>query len=71
MGAPLVVLTGPTDPRHSADHLEAQAVLRTKVDCGPCHLERCPIEGVGRHACMEGLDLDAAVDRAAALLALG
>ena len=56
MGAPVACVAGPTDPRHSADHLERQALVRVEVPCGPCHLERCPIRGPGRHACMGSID---------------
>ena len=49
---PLVVVAGPTDPRHTADHLERTALLRVRVPCGPCHRERCPLAGAEHHACM-------------------
>jgi heptosyltransferase-2 len=49
---PLVVVAGPTDPRHTADHLERTELLRARVPCGPCHRERCPLDGPKHHACM-------------------
>lgn len=52
LGVPAVVLMGPTDPRHSAHHLDRQRVLREEVDCSPCGLKICPID----HRCMTGLD---------------
>ena len=45
-------MAGPSDPRHTADHLGATRVLRVRVDCGPCHLEQCPLAGDAHHACM-------------------
>jgi len=56
-GRPQVVLCGPTDPRHTADHLERARVLRREVDCGPCHRERCPLPAGPEHlACFAGLE---------------
>jgi heptosyltransferase-2 len=55
-GAPLVTVAGPTDPRHTADHLGSTRLFRERVDCGPCHLERCPIVGEAHHACMRRVE---------------
>jgi len=52
---PVAVVCGPTDPRHTADHLGATRVVRQPVECGPCHRERCPLEGPERDACMLGV----------------
>ncbi|MFT7670008.1 MAG: heptosyltransferase-2 [Planctomycetota bacterium] len=53
---PQIIICGPSDPRHTADHNQQTAVLRHRTDCGPCHLERCPIsEGEARGACMSAL----------------
>lgn len=52
VGRPAVVLCGPTDPRHTADHNGATQVLRIEVPCGPCHLERCPLPEPQRGRCM-------------------
>jgi heptosyltransferase-2 len=68
VGTPCVVLCGPTDPRHSAEHGSATAVLRVEVDCGPCHRETCPLFGDRRHACMLRLDPDRVAEAAAELL---
>ncbi|MEM7310042.1 MAG: glycosyltransferase family 9 protein [Planctomycetota bacterium] len=54
-GAEVVCVLGPTDPRHSAGHLERTTLVREPVECGPCHLETCPLSGPGRHACMLGV----------------
>jgi heptosyltransferase-2 len=65
LGRPAVVLMGPTDPRHTAHHLERQRVLREPVACSPCHHRRCPID----HRCMTRLGPEAAVAAAEELLA--
>jgi heptosyltransferase-2 len=65
LGRPAVVLMGPTDPRHTAHHLERQRVLREEVPCSPCQLRRCPID----HRCMTRLSPQRAVAAAAELLA--
>jgi ADP-heptose:LPS heptosyltransferase len=51
-----VVLFGPTDPRHTADHTERTTRLRRRVDCGPCHLERCPLPAPRTVRCFTGID---------------
>jgi ADP-heptose:LPS heptosyltransferase len=67
VGTPAVVLYGPTDPRHTAWHLEHTRHVRHAVACGPCHRERCPLAGPGRHACMTGIDADEIVAAARGL----
>lgn len=62
---PVIVAMGPTDPRHTAQHLERQRVLREEVACSPCHLQHCPID----HRCMTQLAPARAVAAAEALLA--
>jgi heptosyltransferase-2 len=61
---PVIVLMGPTDPRHSSSQLERQRVLREIVPCGPCHLSRCPTD----HRCMTGLSPIRAISAAGELL---
>lgn len=56
VGTSLVVVCGPTDPRHTADHTGSTRMLRVSVECGPCHLERCPLAGEARHRCMRGVE---------------
>jgi heptosyltransferase-2 len=51
LGRPSVVVMGPSDPGHSAQHLERQRVLREPVPCSPCGLRICPID----HRCMTRL----------------
>jgi len=47
-GVPTVALLGSTDPRFSNTNLERSVVVRTGVECSPCHLKVCPID----HRCM-------------------
>lgn len=56
VGARVVSLCGPSDPRHTADHLERTQILRVALECGPCHRERCPLEGEALHACMRRIE---------------
>jgi len=65
LGCPVVVVMGPTDPRHTARHLDLQRVLREDVACAPCHLEICPTD----HRCMTRLSPERAVAAAEELLA--
>ena len=55
VGARQVVVFGPSDPRHTADHLRRATLVRVEVPCGPCHREVCPIQGDAHHVCMRGL----------------
>jgi len=64
LGRPVVVLMGPSDPRHSAQHLERQRVLREPVACSPCGLRRCPID----HRCMTRLSPEHVLAAAGELL---
>jgi len=63
VGTPVVCVTGPTDPRHAADHLEDLRLVRREVACGPCHREVCPLVGPLRHACMLDIEPAELVDR--------
>jgi heptosyltransferase-2 len=64
LGRPVVTVMGPTDPRHTARHLELQRVLRADVPCAPCQLETCPTD----HRCMAQLSPERAVAAADELL---
>lgn len=55
VGARVVCVAGPTDPRHTADHLERTRLVRVTVPCGPCHRERCPLAGEDEHRCMRAV----------------
>ncbi len=64
LGRPVVVVMGPTDPRHTNHSLEMQRVLREPVACSPCHHRTCPID----HRCMTGLLPERALHAAEELL---
>jgi len=53
VGTPTAVVMGPSDPRHTADHLDRTSILREEVPCGPCHQETCPLTGADHHQCMQ------------------
>jgi heptosyltransferase II len=53
---PIVTLFGPTDPRHTADHLELTTALRLELECAPCHLEVCPLSSAEHGVCFSGID---------------
>lgn len=55
VGAPRVVLFGPTDPRHTRAGPGAHVELRESVPCGPCHLERCPLPGARERVCLTSI----------------
>jgi len=67
-GAPVVVVCGPTDPRHTAAPLDDVRLVREPVACGPCHLERCPLVGAAEHACMRRVAPERVVAAAAELM---
>jgi heptosyltransferase-2 len=48
LGAPVVTIMGPTDPRWSEINYEREIVLRRDVECAPCMLRTCPRD----HRCM-------------------
>lgn len=56
VGAKVAVVAGPTDPRHTADHLERTRIVREVVPCGPCHREACPLQDERAHQCMKRID---------------
>lgn len=64
LGRPVVVLMGPTDPGHTACHLDRQRVLRQEVECSPCQRPTCPID----HRCLTRLRPEWAVAAARELL---
>jgi heptosyltransferase-2 len=68
-GAPVVVVCGPTDPRHTAVGMPDQRFVRIELDCSPCHLERCPLLGDAHHACMTRVPPERIVAAAEELLA--
>jgi heptosyltransferase-2 len=64
LGRPVVVVMGPTDPRHTAHLLDRQRVLVEEADCSPCHLKTCPTD----HRCMTRLAPERVIDAARGLL---
>lgn len=58
VGTPIVVVFGPTDPRHTADHLGNTRWVRAPMACSPCHLELCPLSGPAHRACFHRVDPD-------------
>ncbi len=50
-----IVLCGPTDPRHTAEHATDVTVLRSEVACGPCHREVCLNVGERERLCMRAI----------------
>jgi heptosyltransferase-2 len=48
---PVLVAMGPSDPRHTAQHLERQRVLREPTACSPCGRRACPTD----HRCLTHL----------------
>jgi heptosyltransferase-2 len=64
LGRPVIVVMGPTDPRHTAHLLDGQRVLIEEVDCSPCHLKTCPTD----HRCMTRLAPERVIDAARTLL---
>jgi heptosyltransferase-2 len=65
LGRPVVVVMGPSDPRHTAQHLSRQRVLREDVACSPCGHAVCPID----HRCLTRIRPERAITAAAELLA--
>ena len=61
---PVVVLIGPSAPRHTHHLMERQRVLCEDVPCSPCGRKICPID----HRCMTRLDPKRAVAAAGELL---
>ncbi len=59
LGKRTIVLCGPTDPRHTAEHGARITVLWSAVDCGPCHREMCPRTGAEERLCMRSIDVSA------------
>ena len=73
VGTPTVVITGPTDPLHSAlpssgETAARRRVLRVELACGPCHRERCPLAGADRGRCMGEITPRAVLDAVRDLL---
>ncbi len=48
---PVVAIIGPTDPRYSNYDLQRSIILRSDLECSPCHLKVCPTD----HRCMTSI----------------
>jgi heptosyltransferase-2 len=68
VGAPVVAVAGPTDPRHTAGERGPETLVRNVVPCGPCHRELCPLVGPEQHVCMTALEPERIVRAALELL---
>jgi len=68
VGAPVVVVAGPTDPRHTAGRHTRERLVRVTVPCGPCHEERCPLGGAEHLRCMHEVAPERVGEALAALL---
>lgn len=55
LGVRTIVLVGPTDPRHTAEHAPGVEILRAELACSPCHREVCPLAGERERACMRSI----------------
>ncbi|MHC4196655.1 MAG: lipopolysaccharide heptosyltransferase II [Planctomycetota bacterium] len=64
LNKPVVTLIGPTDPRYTRTKQEIGKVVRSPVDCAPCHLKICPTD----HRCMEQIKPQKVVAAAIELL---
>jgi heptosyltransferase-2 len=50
---PIVAIFGSTDPTTTPPYGDRNSIVRHKVDCSPCLLRECPLEG---HPCMTGVE---------------
>lgn len=70
VGAPLVALFGPADPRRYGPRSPEQRVLRVDLPCSPCGQVRLPPVRCRGHVpdCMDGIRVDAVMGAALELL---
>jgi lipopolysaccharide heptosyltransferase II len=54
VGAPVVVIFGPTDPERTRPLGPRVVVVRETVSCSPCHLRDCPVD----HRCMHWMSVE-------------
>lgn len=71
MGAPVVALFGPSDPRRYGPRARLERILRVQLPCSPCGQVRLPPERCRGHVpdCMDGITVPAVVAAALELLA--
>lgn len=58
VGAPLIALFGPTDPRRHLVQPERFQVFWKEISCSPCYLRSCPIG----HVCMKKITVQEVLD---------
>ena len=70
VGAPIVALFGPADPRRYGPRSPSQRILRVDLPCSPCGQVRLPPERCRGHVpdCMDGIQVDVVVAAARELL---
>ena len=66
LGVPTVAVFGSTDADATGPAAPWARIVRHSVDCSPCLLRECPIQG---HPCMTGVDVGTVVRHARSLLA--
>ena len=66
LGIPTVAVFGATDEHATGPAAPWARVVREPVDCAPCLLRECPLEG---HPCMSGVGAGRVLDESRALLA--
>ncbi len=64
VGAPLVALFGPTDPRQTGPRGQRQKILQAEAECAPCFKRACPLQP----GCLERISVDRVVAAARDLL---
>lgn len=66
LGIPTVAIFGATDSEATGPVSQSARIVREPVDCSPCQLRSCPIEG---HPCMTGVSAGRVIREARELLA--
>ncbi len=66
LSVPTVAVFGATDAEATGPAAPWSTIVREPVDCAPCLLRECPLEG---HPCMEGVPADRVVRAAYSMLA--
>ena len=64
VGAPTIVLFGPTNPETTRPYSKNAEIIRNIVECSPCTFRDCPID----HRCMTGITVDEVFRTAAGVL---
>jgi len=67
VGCPVVVLSGPDDPRETSPLCEKKTVIIKELDCISCVKNRCPKSGDAFMQCMEMISVDEVFDAATKL----